>query len=446
MKKTKRRIVSALLTTSMLLGSAVTAMAGGDTMPPQKGEQGYLGSNQPTYHGHRAYDVLNWSPETDEYAQFMKANVPLQKRNEAFTATQANPLLDQKVQSLSLTEDYGNEFFNPYQYSDDFAQYVFNFWQYQDIRASWHGTVTDPTPDSLFDPEAGWWERNYEFGVVNIPNPAYTNAAHKNGVMSIGCIFFPRTEHTDDWVWQDENGRFPMADKLVELAKWYGFDGYFINAEEALPASFMPMYEEFCRAMTSQGIYIQVYASNHYGQNNQNSWGRIDYYNKDASVFSNWIKGVDDETIAANSLYMNPGPSTAMVDGSVSIMESLGLDAKETVFHTLEAGQTGFSGVRGSLNNILDENLVPRTGIANLGAGTVWAHLDEQVFGHTGSNSYSENRRGDADYQKYVIARERTWWSGAADQPYYANDSSYIVNGVSFLNKQIGRASCRERV
>ena len=445
MKKTKRRIVSALLTTSMLLGSAVTAMAGGDTMPPREGEQGYLGSNQPTYHGHRAYDVLNWSPETDEYAQFMKANVPLQKRNEAFTATQANPLLDQKVQSLSLTEDYGNEFFNPYQYNDDFAQYVFNFWQYQDIRASWHGTVTDPTPDSLFDPEAGWWERNYEFGVVNIPNPAYTNAAHKNGVMSIGCIFFPRTEHTDDWVWQDENGRFPMADKLVELAKWYGFDGYFINAEEALPASFMPMYEEFCRAMTSQGIYIQVYASNLYGQNNQNSWGRIDYYNKDASVFSNWIKGVDDETIAANSLYMNPGPSTAMVDGSVSIMESLGLDAKETVFHTLEAGQTGFSGVRGSLNNILDENLVPRTGIANLGAGTVWAHLDEQVFGHTGSNSYNENRRGDADYQKYVIARERTWWSGAADQPYYANDSSYIVNGVSFLNKPTTQYTEEER-
>lgn len=445
MKKSKRRIVSALLTASMLFGSAVTAMAGGDTMAPREGEQGHLGENQPTYHGHRAYDVLNWSPETDEYSRFMKSNVPLQERNEAFNATQANPLLDQKVQSLSLTEDYGNEFFNPYQYNDDFSQYVFNFWQYQDIRASWHGTVTDPTPDSLFDPEAGWWERNYEFGVVNIPNPAYTNAAHKNGVMSIGCIFFPRAEHTDDWVFQDEEGNFPMADKLVEMAKWYGFDGYFINAEEALPSSFMPMYEEFCRAMTSQGIYIQVYASNLYGQNNESSWGRIDYYNKSASAFSNWIKGVDDDTIAANSLYMNPGPSVDMVNTSVSSMEALGLDARETVFQTLEAGQTGFSGVRGSLNNLMDENLVPRTGIANLGAGTVWAHLDEQVFGHTGNNSYSENRRGSADYQKYVFARERTWWSGAADQPYYANDNSYIVQGVSFLDKPTTQYTEAER-
>ena len=421
MKKfTPKRILSVLLAIAVVAGSTGTALAGGDTMPPREGEQGYLGENQPTYHGHRAYDVLNWTPETDEYAQFMQANVPLQERNEAFSATQANPRLDQKVKSLALTEDYGNEFFNPTQYNDDFAQYAFNFWQYLDYRAAWHGVVTDPTPDSLFDPEAGWWERNYEFGVVNIPNPAYTNAAHKNGVMSLGCIFFPRAEHTDDWVFQNEDGSFPMADKLVEMAKWYGFDGYFINAEEALPSSFLPVYEEFCRAMTSQGIYVQVYASNLYGQSNESSWGRIDYYNKTAENFSNWIKDPDDETIAANSLYMNPDPSKSHVDGSVRIMESLGLDAKETVFNTLEAGQTGFQGQRGTLYNLYDENLVPRTAIANLGAGTVWAHLDEQLFGHEGNNSYDENRRGDASYQKYVIARERAWWAGSLDAPTYA--------------------------
>ena len=207
----------------------------------------------------------------------------------------------------------------------------------------------------------------------------------------------------------------------------------------------MPEYEEFCRQMTEQGIYIQVYASNLYGQNNQSSWGSINYYNKDASGFSNWIKGTDDDTIAANSLYMNPGPSTDMVDGSVNIMNSLGLDARKTVFQTLEAGQTGFSGVRGSLNNLMDENLVPRTGIANLGAGTVWAHLDEQVFGHTGNNSYNENRRADPEYQKYVFARERTWWSGSQNQPYYANDDSYVVEGVTFLNKNTTKYTDEER-
>ena len=415
-----KKIVSIALAASMLLSSAGTVFAGGDTLPPREGEQGYLGENQPTYHGHRADDILNWAPETDEYADFMRADVPLQERNDAYTATQTNPSLDQKVQSLALSEDYGNEFFNPTQYNDQFSQYLFNFWQYLDIRAAWHGVVTNPTPESLFNPEAPWYERDYEFGVLNIPNPAYTNAAHKNGVKSIGCIFFPRTEHTDDYIYKDENGRFPLADKFVEIANYYGFDGYFINAEEALPASFMPVYEEFCRAMTEQGLYIQVYASNIYGQSNQNSWGRIDYYNKDATQFSNWIKGTDDETIAANSLYMNPDPNKSMVDGSVNIMNSLGLDAKETVFNTLEAGQTGFSGTRGTLYNLYDENLVPRTGIANLGAGTVWAHLDEQLFGHSGNNSYAENRRSDPDYQKYIIARERAWWAGSMDSPTYS--------------------------
>lgn len=279
MKSTKLKkalavfLAAAMVTTAGLSGTSLV-FAGGDTLPPREGEQGYLGENQPVYHGHRAMDVLNWSPETDEYSDFMRAEVPLQERNEAFTATQANPTLNQEVASLSLTEDYGNEFFNPYNYNDDFAQYVFNFWQYLDYRASWHGTVTNPTPDSLFDPEAGWWERAYEFGVLNIPNPAYTNAAHKNGVQSLGCIFFPRQEHTDDWVFQDEEGNFPMADKLVEIANWYGFDGYFINAEEALPADFMPVYEEFVRAMTEQGLYVQVYASNLYGQDNEGSWGK----------------------------------------------------------------------------------------------------------------------------------------------------------------------------
>ena len=108
MKKfTPKRILSVLLAIAVVAGSTGTALAGGDTMPPREEEQGYLGENQPTYHGHRAYDVLNWTPETDEYAQFMQANVPLQERNEAFSATQANPRLDQKVKSLALTEDYG---------------------------------------------------------------------------------------------------------------------------------------------------------------------------------------------------------------------------------------------------------------------------------------------------------------------------------------------------
>lgn len=421
----KQKILSVLLMVSMLTVTMLTdVFAGGDTMPPREGEQGYKGDNQPSIHGYCKQDILDWTPEQDEYYDFMRAKVPLRQRNESFQATQANPMLDQNVKSLTLAGDYGNDFFNSYQYNDKFAQNVLNFWQYLDYHAAWHGMVTEPAPDSLFVPDAPWWERKYEFGVLNLPNPAYTNAAHKNGVMTLGCIFFPRAEHTEDFVYKDENGRFPLADKLVEICKYYGFDGYFVNAEERLPSSYMPLYEEFIAAMTSQGIYVQVYASNLYGQFNERSWGSINYYNKDATEFSNWVKHPDRDQ-AASSLYMNPDPSKSMVNGSVSIMESLGLDPRETVFNTLEAGQTGFSGRRGSIYNTLDDNLVPRTAIAHLGTEMVWSGLDEQAFGHTGNNSYNENRRSDSEYQKYIFARERTWWSGSMDQPYYSNNSGY---------------------
>lgn len=194
----------------------------------------------------------------------------------------------------------------------------------------------------MYNPEAEWYERNYEFGIINIPNPAYTNAAHKNGVMSLGCVFVPRTEHTDDIVYKDENGRFPIADKLVEMANYYGFDGYFINLEEDLPHDFMPLYAEFSKELTRQGMYVNTYASCRYGPNNEDVWGSINYYNKDAGEFSNLLKAPNDTEIASSSLYINPDPSKDHVNGSIEAMKQLGLDPKETVFNTLEEDKQDF--------------------------------------------------------------------------------------------------------
>lgn len=417
-KRWQKSACSLALAAAMVLPSIGAAFAAGDTLPPREGEQGYIGEHQPSAHGYNRANILNWSPDSDEFSDFMRAKVPLQERNEAFRPTQANPLLDQEVQALTLAGDYGIGFFDSFQYNDQFAQYLFNFWQYLDYYGSWHGMATNPQSHDLFTPGDPNGNGKFEFGVVNLPNPAYTNAAHKNGVQSLGCIFFPRPEHTQDFVYKDENGRFPIADKLVEIANYYGFDGYFVNAEEDLKPEEMPLYEEFCRAITSQGVYIQAYASCLYGPDNQSKWGTMDYGDKNAGSFSNWLKQPGSDR-AASSLYMNPDPTKKQVEDSVSSMEALGLDPKKVVFQTLEAGQTGFSGMRGTLFNTLDENLVPQTGLGFLGTDTVRNHLDEQVFGHVGKNSYRYNKRNDPEYQKYVFARERTWWSGSLDQPYY---------------------------
>lgn len=95
-----KRIGSGLLALAMMatmyVGTASSVLAS-DTLP-YLGESA-RGANQPYAHGYRAEDFLEWSPETDPYAEYMRAWAPLQNRNEAFAATQANPNLSSETQS-----------------------------------------------------------------------------------------------------------------------------------------------------------------------------------------------------------------------------------------------------------------------------------------------------------------------------------------------------------
>ena len=119
MRKRDKRAIAAALTTAIALGYAVPAHAS-DTLP-YLGESA-KGENQPYQHGYRAEDFLNWSPETDPYAEYLRAKVPLQDRNEALSATQANPNLSSETQFFTLAGDYGNAFFDSYPYTNEFSQ------------------------------------------------------------------------------------------------------------------------------------------------------------------------------------------------------------------------------------------------------------------------------------------------------------------------------------
>ncbi|KAF9103397.1 hypothetical protein BGX27_010600 [Mortierella sp. AM989] len=87
---------------------------------------------------------------------------------------------------------------------------------------------------------------------ITIPPPVWTNAAHKNGVRCLGTIiteWLPGILETDEMVsgpdqaLADEDGIDTVdrrwfsrtyADKLVDLAVYYKFDGWFINIESIL--------------------------------------------------------------------------------------------------------------------------------------------------------------------------------------------------------------------
>ena len=410
-----KRLISCLLVFAMVLALCPTIALAGDTLP-YTGESA-LAENEPTSHGYRAEDLLSWDPATDPDAELLRARVPLQNRIEAVVATQANPSLNPEVEYLNLAGDYGNAFFGGTSYTNEFSEYCFNFWQYIDYYAPWHGQTTATTPIELWDADgeragtSNWEKRAFEFGMMNLPNAAYTNAAHKNGVLSLGCIFLPRAYQS--WrtlIQRDENGGFPYADKLIELTKYYGFDGWFVNLEGSDSPSGDAKKElaAFLKYLRDEGgLYIQYY----------NAGGSIDQQMMDLG--------------AADSFFKDYGWSTS---GAISEVEKYGIAAVHGGF---EAGGARWSGSgQGNYSKLWSNGSVVCS-MATLGTDFVHAGIDED-FGN-----YLEMRRENDEFQWMTAIRERMWFTGGSGDPSKSGDEQKVGNaevGVS-TNRMPGISS-----
>ena len=99
-----------------------------------------------------------------------------------------------------------------------FDVYAFNYWQYTDRLVLWGGSAGE--------------------GLILSPSSDVIDAGHRNSVPVYGTVFFPpiafggQIQWVEDFV-QNSGGVFPVADKLIEVAEYYGFDGWFINQETA---------------------------------------------------------------------------------------------------------------------------------------------------------------------------------------------------------------------
>ncbi len=402
-----KRPLSWLLVFAMVLSLCPTIAFAGDTLP-YTGESA-LGENEPTSHGYRAEDLLTWDPATDPDAELLRARVPLQNRIEAVAATQANPQLNPEVEYLNLAGDYGNAFFGGTSYTNEFSEYAFNFWQYIDYYAPWHGQTTATTPFELWDAEGerkgtnNWEGRAFEFGMMNLPNAAYTNAAHKNGVLSLGCIFLPRAYQS--WrtlIQRDADGNFPYGEKLVELTEYYGFDGWFVNLEGSDSPSGEAKTElaAFLKYLRDEGLYIQYY----------NAGGSIDQQMMDAG--------------AADSFFKDYGWGTS---GAASEVEKYGIAAVHGGF---EAGGNRW---RNNFSKMWHNGEVVSS-IATLGTDFVHAGLDEDC------GSYLDLRRETDDFQWMSAVRERMWFTGSSGNPTDASTHANAEVGVG-SNSMPGIAS-----
>jgi len=77
-------------------------------------------------------------------------------------------------------------------------------------------------------------------GLFSIPPVNLIDVAHRNGVKVIGSIMAPvnQPQYTTEFalLFKKDGERFPIGDQLIKVTNHYGFDGWFINIEEALPS------------------------------------------------------------------------------------------------------------------------------------------------------------------------------------------------------------------
>lgn len=428
----RKKCGAALLSAALLLSSVPIAMAG-ETLPLEG--DAVLAPNQPRISGQRIYDLEFWNEEAEEGADLLTAKIPLQERNEAFAPTQANPDLNTQAQILNLQGDYGNSFFEATPYNNTFSQYLFNYWQYTDYYASWHGITTKGTPMALYEGE----ERSFEFGLINMPNPAYTNAAHKNGAMSLGCIFLPRAGQTHTpMIQKDENGEFPIAKKLVEFANYYGFDGYFINQEAEVPTKDVKTYKEFTKYLIDNGLWIQWYDS-------ITPDGYVDYQNELNEFTSEFIQDTEYGLGKVNSsLFVNyDWTYSNRAEKSLAYAAKNGINPFTEVFFGVECAQGKLSGGHNSARDI-PQLYAPDTknlrGSISLFTPSDWIQngLDGDLYGDN-----TPNTRAKAGYQWMIAERERMFYSGVAQDPTNTGTMSGYENptvGVRYSHGWLGVA------
>lgn len=189
--------------------------------------------------------LMAYDPSGDPDAVFFRSRVARAYRIEGFAATQAHRKLSAKPKLATLTgcyralgtaEENAQYKKQPYGVSPEGGVYVSRMISYHDIMVSWSGPGL-------------------------IPNPAMTDAAHRNGALCLGTIFQPDHRIFDASIVPAQQ----VAAKLVDLAIYFGFDGYFMNFELGTPKGhqqildLLALMREQAYGRGKRDFYIQFY-------------------------------------------------------------------------------------------------------------------------------------------------------------------------------------------
>lgn len=160
-------------------------------------------------------EVKMWTPTSHLADPDNIAHTPRAKRVSAPLPHQ----ISETPARVLYAPDGMNNFANQQYPMEGSGHYIFNHWPNIDI-LNWFAGTADKT--------------------VQIPSSAWVNKAHENGVKVLGSVFLAvaqwggNPDTVAQLLAQDETGRFVYADKLIDIAKYYKFDGWLINQETDL--------------------------------------------------------------------------------------------------------------------------------------------------------------------------------------------------------------------
>lgn len=186
-------------------------------------------------------DIRNWQPGTNRDDAFNVSKVPLARRFKETSPMRANSSQNYGGEICNSTILYPTCSLCPSQGEiNNFLGYQPTYWQYMDKLVYWAGAASE--------------------GIINIPPAGSTDAAHAQGVKSLGNIFFPPKAFGGEERWvremlTKENGKYIFAEKLYQLCKYFNFDGWFINEETggSTESEWIAFFKEFYAAAEKDG-------------------------------------------------------------------------------------------------------------------------------------------------------------------------------------------------
>lgn len=320
-----KRFGSCLLALSVVLSSTVlpanAATPGKDGSAEMNEAYAAHESLMPIGPSFSVATLLEWTPESDPDARYSRASIPLADRKGGFVVNpKANP--EAKLMLCSLANSAHDT--TSAQGTENFMSWSFNYWQYTDSFVYWSGS---------------------EEGLICLPTGEFTDAAHTNGVPVVATLGFPwgsgagYADEVSQFCQKAEDGSFPVADKMLELMDYYGFDGYFFNQESyGCNSEIASRLDEMIRYMRAKcpDILISWYDS-------MVPSGNVSYQNAVNSTNQRWMERSADGSVGVNEFFMNYNWYDTQVSTTIQTMKSIdrspfdafaGLDVQQNGMNT----------------------------------------------------------------------------------------------------------------